>query len=185
MSGIIRNLKNPFTGRYLFPVTKTRGVYLDDGRNLDTVLRQGIMVDGDEELEDEVPRDSDLLDGHPSSYYASKSELGDVYSTEETIVGKWIDGKPLYRKTISIGSFPNTGIKNVQHNIQNIDTITKLYGVDKAPDGEVHPLPYIHVVDHNFDIMIYANLTNIIVRTATDRSNLIGYVTIEYTKTTD
>ena len=47
------------------------------------------------------------------------------YSTEETVIGKWIDGKPLYQKvitfdnTISISYDDNTFI----HNISNIDII--------------------------------------------------------------
>ena len=30
---------------------------------------------------------------------------GEVYSTEETRIGTWIDGKPLYRKTL-VGTSP-------------------------------------------------------------------------------
>lgn len=36
--GVIRHLKNPFTGNYIFPVTKTKAVYNDDGERLDNYL---------------------------------------------------------------------------------------------------------------------------------------------------
>ena len=38
MAGFIRNLKNPFTGNYIFPVTKTRAIYDDYGNRLDNYL---------------------------------------------------------------------------------------------------------------------------------------------------
>lgn len=38
MAGFIRNLKNPFTGKFIFPVTKTRAVYDDKGNRLDNLL---------------------------------------------------------------------------------------------------------------------------------------------------
>ena len=38
MAGSIRNLKNPFTGKYIFPVTKTRAVFNEDGTRLDNYL---------------------------------------------------------------------------------------------------------------------------------------------------
>lgn len=46
------------------------------------------------------------------------------YSTTEQVIGTWIDGKPLYEKTIRINSGITSG-QNVEynHNIQNVDTI--------------------------------------------------------------
>ena len=38
MAGFIRNLRNPFTGNYIFPVTKTHAVYDKEGRRLDRYL---------------------------------------------------------------------------------------------------------------------------------------------------
>lgn len=38
MAGFIRNLKNPFTGKFIFPVTKTRAIYDDNGNRLDNYL---------------------------------------------------------------------------------------------------------------------------------------------------
>ena len=38
MSGFIKHLKNPFTGNTIFPVTKTRAVYNQDGTRLDKYI---------------------------------------------------------------------------------------------------------------------------------------------------
>lgn len=50
------------------------------------------------------------------------TSLSDIlnYSDEEVIVGKWIDGKTLYRKSVEFGSFPNDSSKLIPHNIASI-----------------------------------------------------------------
>lgn len=40
MAGVIRNLKNPFTGKFVFPVTKTKAIFSEDGTRLDNYLRE-------------------------------------------------------------------------------------------------------------------------------------------------
>lgn len=46
------------------------------------------------------------------------------YSTEEQKVGKWIDGKNLYRKTISFTDTIETNVECIkEHNISNVDII--------------------------------------------------------------
>lgn len=41
------------------------------------------------------------------------------YSTTEQVVGKWIDGKPLYRKVITGSSTNVDTLFNIDHNISN------------------------------------------------------------------
>lgn len=81
---------------------------------------------------------------------AANADLKDmnVYSTEEKIVGTWIDGKPIYRKVISSTlSDPLTGLVTVEHNIQNIDLPIRIVcGNASNPDiidgGVVIPAQY-------------------------------------------
>ena len=49
--------------------------------------------------------------------------IGDAnnYSTTERLVGKWINGKPIYRKTISIDALPNNTFGSYPTNISNIE----------------------------------------------------------------
>lgn len=39
------------------------------------------------------------------------------YSTEEVIIGKWINGKPIYRKVVYVNNLANNTTKNVPCNI--------------------------------------------------------------------
>lgn len=55
---------------------------------------------------------------------------GDVYSTEERVVGTWIDGKPLYQKTLFIDN-PTTDWSLQSYGISNlskvINVVNKMY----------------------------------------------------------
>ena len=57
------------------------------------------------------------------------------YSTEEHIVGKWIDGKAVYEKTVYMGSVNNSGGVTLQHDIAslNIDKIISITGFAYTP----------------------------------------------------
>lgn len=60
----------------------------------------------------------------------------DTYSTEETIIGTWIDGKPIYRKVIETGTITgnyyqvNLPQLNVDTPIRNDCTITNTIGAE-------------------------------------------------------
>ena len=118
---------------------------------------------------------ADIIDGALTALSEATT-----YSTTEQVIGTWIDGKPLYRKTINIGALPDTTTKEISHNIANISTITKVYGF--ATTGQTfYPLPFVYDVTTK-TIGLYANVTKIFVWTGNDRSSFTGYVTLEYTK---
>ena len=57
------------------------------------------------------------------------------YSTEEKVIGSWIDGKPLYQKTIYIETLPTPSSSDnymngytIPHNINNLDKIVRQSG---------------------------------------------------------
>lgn len=62
------------------------------------------------------------------------------YSTEEKIVGKWIDGKPIYRKVVTANSYSeilNTGISN-------LETMIKMEVlVSESSNGDWRNLPWL------------------------------------------
>ena len=108
------------------------------------------------------------------------------YSTNEVKTGgKWIDGKPIYRKTISCGALPNNTTKNVAHGIENLERVIKTegYSVGSAGSaGSFIPVPYVSGVP----MAMYVDMTNLVLQTSGKYSNYSDtYVTIEYTKTTD
>ena len=107
------------------------------------------------------------------------------YSTTEQFTGAyWIDGKPIYRKTIVCGALPNNNTKSVAHNITNIDNIISLQGWGYGDNAYI-PLPYVNTSAISACVMLYATNVNIVLRTGLDRSNTNAYVTLLYTKTTD
>ncbi len=111
--------------------------------------------------------------------------LGDRfnYSTTETVVGTWIDGKPLYRKVVNLGTLPNNDTKSIAHSIQNLKRVVKLEGFagSSSHKGGI-TLPYAA----NTPISLYADNTNISVKTSSNVSGYTeAYAFVYYTKTTD
>lgn len=104
-----------------------------------------------------------------------------IYSEEEREIGVWINGKPLYEKTINFGAIPNNTTKSVAHNISNLEKVVFFSGVmlsstssETLPSGE------------NSNFRLQANNTNINVITSTSWNSWTdSYITIRYTKTTD
>lgn len=114
----------------------------------------------------------------------------DVYRTQEILVGKWIDGKNLYKKTITFTTTiePNKAL-TIAHNISNVDkiwvdsTASFLY----ATNSYFYNLPVVGY-SGNFTDILYLRL---------DKTNITFYanggwneswtkvVTLMYTKTTD
>ena len=110
-----------------------------------------------------------------------------IYSTDEKVIGQWIDGKPLYQKTLSCGALPNNTTSSINHNIDNIDYVTNFYGTAKDTGGS-----FIHFdacavgSSTTADTQLLVNSTIIRFKTGTDRSSFTeSYVTLQYTKTTD
>ena len=66
----------------------------------------------------------------------------EVYSTEETVIGTWIDGKPLYRRVIQITS-PATTDSYQYYSISSpppIENVVKIDGVIHASSGYDSPI---------------------------------------------
>lgn len=104
--------------------------------------------------------------------------------TEQLTGGTWIDGKPIYRKTIDIGNLPNASSKDVLHNIDNLDNLVNLYGSAREGDTR-YLLPFV-VSSTSGCISVYLISGGYVrINTGTNRSNMTGVVTLEYTKTTD
>ena len=101
-----------------------------------------------------------------------------TYSTSEKVVGTWIDGKPIYRKIVDIGSLTNGTQKVVNHNI-NIETPIRCSGICYNPSASmIFTLPME-------TITIWLDVNQIVAYPKTDRTNTTAKAIIEYTKTTD
>ena len=107
----------------------------------------------------------------------------DYFETEHLTGEYWIDGKAIYKKTISCGALPNNDLKYTNHHILNIDKIVKLEGVSINTDNNVFPLPFSSYLSATYNVQLSADRTQIALRTSTDRSNYTKtYVTLYYTK---
>lgn len=102
----------------------------------------------------------------------------------------------MYRKVINLGTLPNTGTVKILHNINNLDRIISMSGMAKSPNQNLLlPFPYSLGKDgfnsdgtvkvNSVPINIYEQQGNIVVYTLSNRSDMTGYVILEYTKTTD
>lgn len=111
-----------------------------------------------------------------------------TYSTEEAKTGEiWIDGKPIYKKTIQFTTTA-TGKHIINHNISNIENVIKVEGFSKHK-GAFYILPMSSASDNvktysisiqdvglnDFDFFVGTALTG----------TVVTYLTIYYTKTTD
>lgn len=117
---------------------------------------------------------------------ATGIDSANLYSTTERVIGQWIDGKPLYQKTVDCGALPNAGQSSVSHNIANIDIIPNFWGVGINQSGTSLKIPgEVTGSNHASAVGCYVNRTEIGFLTYNDRSEYHAYVTIQYTKTTD
>lgn len=108
------------------------------------------------------------------------------YSLSEINTGvKWVDGKNIYKKTINLGSLPDNSIKVVPHNITNLGTLIRMEGgAVRSTDNALFPLPFPSVNSPNtIAVSIDYTASAVDVAAGVDRSNLTGYITLYYTKT--
>ena len=109
---------------------------------------------------------------------------GLVYSTTEQVVGRWVDGKPIYQKTFIGTTSATTSSDSVAGTIANLDTLVNsngtiflvgTWGVNQ------HSLPYNNVIEYYIDTS-----NQVIIHKQNEIANTKKYmVTIQYTKTTD
>lgn len=137
--------------------------------------------------DDNVGNLADLDTSDTSSVVDAINETykNNTYSTTEQVVGKWIDGKSIYRKVIDIGALPDTAQKTVASGVDfSTAFLVKMYGVCKYSGSNVSfPLPFANPATLEYSIMLNIdNQNNVVITTGTDRTGYFGYVIIEYTK---
>lgn len=105
-----------------------------------------------------------------------------TFSTDEHVVGSWIDGSPLYQKTVAINSLTLDAETKVAHNIANVDFIANVFGVAFTTTGQSIPIPFYNK-STTYNIFVIADRTYVSVYNygLVDRK---AYVTLQYTKTT-
>ena len=111
-----------------------------------------------------------------------------VYSTQEQVVGTWIDGNPIYEKTLYISS-PQTGDTAIPHGITNPGMLISAKGSAYAGTG----FGWMNIPTASTSSTYMLNLygfdaTNIHLEVGSAYSGSVAlqdtYVTIQYTKAT-
>lgn len=104
------------------------------------------------------------------------------YSTEEKVVGTWIDGKPIYERVIHVENFI---IGNNEIPLENLDTIINYSGSLILTDyaGYKRFFPYVQNANTSKVVINHYNNTKFVVISAFTCNTI--YITIQYTKTTD
>ena len=125
----------------------------------------------------------------------------EVYSIVETVVGTWL-GKPLYRKTVSFSVTTQTGTTtqqmNVYHQINNVEEIfvnqgKSFFQTRRTVDTEKSNVRFIFGRNYfsNKEIVFSSGVTvnptsiGIEFYSSGNAYEVTGFVTVEYTKTTD
>lgn len=123
------------------------------------------------------------------AYEGGGSGGGINYSTTEQDTGlTWIDGKKIYQKTVDFGALPdNVGTggdsKTVNHSISNVSQFISIEGIAvKSSPMTAVPIPNTNVYTLGSAITITVTDTGITIKTASNKSDLHGYVTLKYTK---
>ena len=155
-------------------------------QNLKLTYRTGQMATlGDvKDAVDELRREIPVQSGH-------------IYSTTEHIVGQWIDGKPIYEKTISDTSTRTTGSNTISTGISNLETLIELKGtVSYGSNVTWLPIPLSDDPSSSMSNSqvkfggLNKNNGNVAFYIGTDYTGVVNVVnkvivTLRYTKTTD
>lgn len=128
----------------------------------------------------------DSLSGSSTTNAPSVRAVNDrnTYSTDEKIIGYWIDGKPIYRRVISGVYQSGTTL------VSNVSTLIHAYGCGDVGTGAIRTIPYYEIYDNRVYLLdIRKNGNNVIVNAQNNGSSASTSsgtnIIIEYTKTTD
>ena len=151
----------------------------------------GIVIDNDEISVDEMSQAdmSEIVTPLPSIPTRQM-----IYSTTEQVIGKWIDGKPIYQKTVNFGALNSGSLNYISHNIQNVDVFCQYDGFVKLNSGVYVPLTRTSVDSNTYNTWHLSisdfDSTQFVVHPGTGYTGnsaaiISGFVTLQYTKSTD
>lgn len=131
----------------------------------------------------------DALSANQGKVLNDKINILSTYSTNEVKTGEiWIDGKPIYKKTIQFNT-TTTGKHSLRHNISNLDTVVDVRGTTKDSGGAFYIFPMSAATDNvaswSTSIQNIDKTYFYFFRGGQVTGTNISYVTIFYTKTTD
>ena len=157
-------------------------VFIGDEQDIPNSAK--LWIDTDELL----PESSEVVDSLEGNETTKAPSVNAVknrfkYSTTEQIVGEWVDGKLIYRKTI-YDAGGSSGNISISHNISNLDRVIKCEGIFKYSNHN-YVIPRISSDGNNVGIDYISSVIHLYIPTAFGNNVSSIYITLEYTKTTD
>lgn len=110
-----------------------------------------------------------------------KEIFSNTYSSNEIVVGKWINDETIYRKVIDTGIISSAD-KSVAHNISNLDNVISLKGIAKSSAGNYYTLPRVDATNLNVQIGIVCTSQYITLNVGSNANFSESFVIVEYTK---
>jgi hypothetical protein len=113
---------------------------------------------------------------------------GLVYSTTEQVVGKWIDGRPIYQKTVALEVPANSSGGTSSASVPGLDIAVSVEGVYLANDGGNHWMPCSHYnnmfTSSANTCVCWATSAKVLLRNFSSQAvaRSTAYVTVRYTK---
>lgn len=119
-------------------------------------------------------------------------KMDSIYSTNEVVIGRWIDGKPLYQKVILYtGDISSETDNQHSHGIENVDTIFMKLAFMQSTNNEslTYSLPVTqygsNTAHDELSVVINRTKYQFLVQTGWGGYNWHAYIIVNYTKTTD
>ena len=161
--------------------------YSSTTQNSSAIFSEIQLEEGEEATTYEAYIEPKLLLRNSNGVYeefAKKSE--EVYSTEETKIGTWIDGKPLYRKVLSLTT-PSTTNSTKIANFDKTFIIKNYYGnAFISASNQLLPINFYFTDVYKIATYVVNNSGEIYMKIGSEAyRNQQATLTIEYTKTTD
>ncbi len=109
----------------------------------------------------------------------------EIYSTEEQIIGKWIDGKPIYRKVFT-GTTNGSNNTIIAKTTLNIDKLINSNGIMYNSGVQINIGKSESIGNTNGNTRVWINNENVVFTVGSDLTIGFSYIAVlEYTKTTD
>lgn len=103
------------------------------------------------------------------------------YSTEEKVIGEWIDGKPIYRKVFYTPTNWSNG--TIVGNIGNVDVVININSTSCTNNGNWFTGYNVPTLENTAYVQPDGSV--VVARAGTFVNNIKALVIVEYTKTTD
>lgn len=111
---------------------------------------------------------------------------GDIYSTNEKMIGQWVDGKPLYQKVIGFSFSQSETTKEIDSTLTK-SYIAEIVGINGGyiqSDGNKVPIPRTPTSQFN-GITVYVSDAGLNIVRSTNTPTGSGNINIQYTKVSD